>query len=142
MRQMPFIQIRAAKFTILPGEAEELVNEGTYGKSFALYLQTQLASRGYDAPRVVCEDWGWWVSIGGLPFGCGLCVYGQAMGAGEQLDLCVSVGTAAERQWSWRKFRFLDTTHEVNRLNETLRDILRGDSEITIVSETDEFPLG
>ena len=41
------IQIRSTKFPILPGEADELVNENTYGKALAIYLQGKLAERGY-----------------------------------------------------------------------------------------------
>jgi hypothetical protein len=33
-----FIHISSAKFPILRGEKEELVNEGTYGKALAEYL--------------------------------------------------------------------------------------------------------
>jgi hypothetical protein len=51
--------IRSSKFPILPSEKEELVNEGMYGKALAVFLQAQRTDRGYDAPFVCCEDWGW-----------------------------------------------------------------------------------
>jgi hypothetical protein len=54
-----FIHIRSSKFPILPGEKEELVNNGMYGKALAEYLQAKLRNRGYDAPFVCCEDWSW-----------------------------------------------------------------------------------
>jgi hypothetical protein len=41
-----FILIRSTKFPVLPGEKEELVNEGTYGKALAGYLQKKLKERG------------------------------------------------------------------------------------------------
>jgi hypothetical protein len=50
-----FIHIRSAKFPILPGEKEELVNEGMYGKALAQYLQEKLRERGYDAPSSVAK---------------------------------------------------------------------------------------
>jgi len=53
-----FIHIRSTKFPILPGEKEELVNEGMYGKALAQYLQGKLKDRGYDAPFICCEDYG------------------------------------------------------------------------------------
>ena len=34
-----FIHIRSSKFPILPGEKEELVNDGMYGKALAEYLR-------------------------------------------------------------------------------------------------------
>jgi hypothetical protein len=37
-----FILIRSSKFPILPGEKEELVNDGMYGKALAEYLQAKL----------------------------------------------------------------------------------------------------
>jgi hypothetical protein len=51
-----FIHVRSAKFPILPGEREELVNDGTYGKALAEYLQKELTDRGYHAPFVCGED--------------------------------------------------------------------------------------
>jgi hypothetical protein len=53
-----FILIRSSAFPILPGEEGELVNEGTWGKALAVYLQSRLQERGYDAPFICCEDWG------------------------------------------------------------------------------------
>ncbi len=41
----------------MPGEDDELVNEGMYGKACSQYLQANLACRGYSVPFVVCEDW-------------------------------------------------------------------------------------
>lgn len=70
-----FIHIRSSKFPVLPGEKEELVNDGMYGKSLALYLQSNLQERGYDAPFVCCEDWGWWVELTTAAFTFGACVY-------------------------------------------------------------------
>jgi hypothetical protein len=141
MNDNPFLRLRAAKFAIKAGEAEELVNDGIYGKALAEYLQTQLASRGYSMPCVICEDWGWWVEVGGLPFGCGLCVYGLQIDDSNDLDLCVTVSSPTGRTWSWRKFRFIDTTSEVHRLYHNLRTILREDVDVTVLGESAEFPL-
>lgn len=141
MSKNPFIRVRAAKFAIMEGEDGELVNEGMYGKAFSLYLQSQLASRNYPIPFVVCEDWGWWVEIGGQPYTFGLCVYGQQIDETKELDLCVTVQPSTGRMWSWRRFRFVDTTPEVQRLYDDLRDLLRSDSEVTVLGESDGFPL-
>lgn len=42
-----FIHIRSTKFPILPGETEELVNQGTYSKALAMHLREKLIERGY-----------------------------------------------------------------------------------------------
>lgn len=141
MATNPFIHIRSPKLRVLPGEDDELVNEGMYGKAFAEYLQTRLAQRGYQTPMVVCEDWGWWLTIAGLPFTCGLCIYGCRIDDTDDLDLCVTVSTDRGRKWSWGRFRFIDTTAEVERLHQTVRSTLADDSDITIVAETPDFPL-
>lgn len=141
MKSNPFFHIRSPKFRVLNGEDGELVNEGTYGKSLALYMQTALARRAYATPVIVCEDWGWWLTIAGLPFTCGLCLYGRRIGDTDDLDLCVTVSTPPGRKWSWSRFRFLDTTADVERLTQAVRSVFADDPEITVLGETLEFPL-
>jgi hypothetical protein len=137
----PFIHIRSARFPILPGETEELVNEGTYGKALAEYLQTHLQQRGYSVPFICCEDWGWWVEIKGQPFSLGCLVY-RASDANEKPEMCVSVSREAGRQWCWARFRVIDSTERVNQLGRDLRSVLSSDPEIEILGEPEEFPLG
>ncbi len=72
-----FIQIRSSKFPILPSEREELVNDGMFGKSLATHLQFKLSERGYVAPTICCEDWGWWVGLNEAPFTFGVCIYSR-----------------------------------------------------------------
>ncbi|MFT3870393.1 MAG: hypothetical protein QM715_18245 [Nibricoccus sp.] len=141
MPENPFIQIRAPFLGIMPGEEDELVNDGMYGKALALYLQKRLSEHGYRAPRIVCEDWGWWVTVADLPFSCGLCIYGVQIGETNELDLCVTVSAAKERRWSWKLFRFIDTTSDVEKLHGTVRKICDLDSAITVVGETADYPL-
>ncbi|MEO8271005.1 MAG: hypothetical protein ABI557_14880, partial [Aureliella sp.] len=69
-----FIHIKSAKFPILPGEKEELVNEGMYGKALSKYLQVKLTDRDYDVPFVCSEDWGWWLELKTAPFAFGVCI--------------------------------------------------------------------
>ena len=142
MNSNSFIQIRSPKLGVMPGEDEELVNEGMYGKAFAQFLQSGLSRRGYQTPVVVCEDWGWWVTVAGLPFPCGLCIYGSRIGDSDELDLCVTVSTPKGRRWDWLKFRFVDTTPEVERLHQSILTVCEADPEITVVGETPDFPLG
>jgi len=135
-----FIHIRSAKFPILPGESEELVNEGMYGKALAHYLQVKLQERGYDAPFYCCEDWGWWVEIGGAPFTFGVCIYSGPRTDGP-LDLFCTDGAAAPRMWSWRRFRFIDTTAHANRLHADLVAIFQADPEVQVLGTNLDSPL-
>jgi hypothetical protein len=82
----PLIRVQSEKFAILPGEADELVNEGMYGKALSEYLTEQLRKRGYRVPLYCCEDWGWWIEISDYPFHFGVCVYGFELADGH-LDL-------------------------------------------------------
>ncbi len=141
MSSNPFLHVRSPKLGVMPGEDDELVNEGMYGKAFARYLQDHLIENGYEAPDVVCEDWGWWVTISGLPFTCGIGVYGIQIDDTDDLDLCVTVLTPRGKKRSWSNFRFVDTTADVDRLYETIRDICKSDDDVAVVAETPDFPL-
>lgn len=135
-----FIHIRSTKFPILPGEKEELVNEGMYGKALAEYLQAKLRDRGYDAPFVSCEDWGWWVELKTAPFTFGVCIYCGPERDGP-LDLFCTDGAAGRRQWCWRRFRFVETTPWVEKLHEDLVSIFRSDPDVQILSTSLDSPF-
>jgi hypothetical protein len=135
-----FIQIRASKFPVLPGEKEELVNDGTYGKALAQYLQAKLADLGYDAPFVCCEDWGWWVELRGAPFAFGVCIYSRA-GQESPVDFVCTAGVSGPRKWSWKKLRFVDTATWVEKLEKDLMAIFQADADVEIVGTSEEFPL-
>ena len=135
-----FIHIRSSKFPILPGEEEELVNDGMYGKALAEYLQAQLTDRGYDAPFVCCEDWGWWVELKTVSFTFGVCIYSKLEGNGPAEFACTDGATAA-RKWSWKTFRFVDTSPWVRQLHEDLMAIFQADGEVEIIGISEEFPL-
>jgi len=94
-----FIHIRSVKFPILPGEAEELVNEGMYGKALAVFLLERLRERGYRVPFFCCEDWGWWVHLKDAPFCFGVCIY-CAGETGGLLHLSCLAGPPEEKKWS------------------------------------------
>ncbi len=135
----PFIQIRSSRFPILPGEKEELINDGAYGKALAEHLREQLADRGYDAPFTCCEDWGWWVELKNAPFSFGVCVYSGQEEDGP-IDFACNDGAAGPKIWSWKKFRFIDTTPWSKRLHEDLIAIFQTDEDIEIIGVTEEFP--
>jgi len=137
---LPFIHIRSAKFPVLPGEEDELVNEGTYGKALAQYLETQLKERSYSVPFVGCEDWGWWVEVKGFPFASGVCVYGTAS-LPESRELCVTVSPAPGKRWSWSRFRLVDTTAAVTRLFSDLSEIFGADPDVEVLGLPEDYPL-
>lgn len=135
-----FIRIKSSKFPILPGEKEELVNKGTYGKALAEYLQARLIDRDYDAPFVCCEDWGWWVELRGAPFGFGVCVYSAPEEDGP-VDFVCTDGATGPRKWSWKRFRFVCTLPWVEKLHADSMAIFQADEDVEIVGISDEFPL-
>lgn len=139
-KAFPFIHIRSAKFPVLPGEEDELVNEGTYGKALAQYLETQLKARSYDVACICCEDWGWWLELRGQPFVMGVCVYGSP-DLPKTHELCVTISPEAGRCWSWRQFRFVDRTGPVTKLFAELREILVADPAIEVLGYPEGFPL-
>ena len=134
-----FIHIKSSRFPILPGEKEEMVNDGLVGKALALYLQEKLSDRGYDAPFVCCEDWGWWLELKSAPFAFGVCVYSDPKESAP-IDFVCTDGASGPRKWSWKRFRFVDTTPWVKKLLEDLIAIFQADQTIEIVGVTEEFP--
>ena len=135
-----FIHIRSAKFPVLPGEKEELVNEGMYGKALAGYLQGKLGERGYDAPFICCEDWGWWVELKNAPFTFGVCIYCGPERVGP-LDLFCTDGATARKKWSWRRFRFVDSIPYVTKLHNDLVAIFRADRDIQLLATDLDSPF-
>jgi hypothetical protein len=153
-----FIHIRSTKFPILPGEKEELVNDGMYGKALAKYLQEKLKKRGkygkalakylqeklkkrgYNAPFFCCEDWGWWLELKDAPFTFGVCIYYWPE-SDRPHDLFCADGVTSRRRWSWSKFRMIDTTPWVTKLHEDLVSIFGSDPEIELVSTSLNSPF-
>src|SRR5690606_17499477 len=131
-----FIHIRSEKFPVLPGEEDEIVNEGMYGKALALYLQSKLTERGYKSPFVVAEDWGWWVDIDGPPFTFGVCIYTSPDGTTEYV--CTD-GAPGPRKFSWSKFRFFDTKPFAEKLCAELKAVFEADEDIQIVRISEDF---
>lgn len=134
-----FIHIRSTKFPVLPDEEHQLVNEGMYGKALAQYLQVKLAERGYEAPWVCCEDWGWWVELKSAPFAFGVCIYSGPAERGP-VDFVCTDGAPQRRKFSWRQLRFIDTSPWAERLHADLLAIFQADRDVEIVAVTDEFP--
>jgi hypothetical protein len=135
-----FIHIKSSKFPILPGEKEELVNDGMFGKALAEYLQAKLTDRDYNAPAVCCEDWGWWVELKIAPFGFGVCIYSGPEEDGP-VDFVCTDGAIGPRKWSWKRFRFVDTSPWVEKLHADLMAIFQADEGVELVGISEEFPF-
>ena len=135
-----FLHFQSDKFPILPGEQEELVNEETYGKALAQYLQQALQTRGYEIPFVSCEDWGWWVELKGVPFAFGVCVYSGEREM-EMVEYACTDNLQSDRKWSWRKFTYIDTKPARDKLRDDLIAIFTADPEIDYLGETDDYPF-
>lgn len=141
MHQKQFVHIRSPKFALMPGEKDEVVNEGIYGKALAIYLKEKLTLRGYAIPFYCCEDWGWRVHIDGASFLFGVCIYGWPVGETEQLDIWCTDSFHKPRKWSWRKWRFFDTAPLTTKLQRDLLQIFGSDPDVDILGTSDS-PFG
>ena len=138
MKYNPYIHVRSPKFVVHPGEDDELVNEGMYGKSLALYLWNELKKNGYEVPFICCEDWGWWMEIAGHPFALGLCIYGQLNEKTNQLELSTTVSPEEGRRWSWSRLRLVDTSPVVQKLHADVVAIFENDPDIRVLGINDD----
>jgi hypothetical protein len=136
-----FIHVRSPKFAALPGEEDELVNPGMFGKALSLYLQEKLAEKGHEVPTFNCEDWGWWVEVAGPPFPFGVCVYCGAAQDGTHEYACL-VGLTSPSKWSWKQFRKIDATPWARKLFEDLVAVFESDPQVELVAITEDCPVG
>lgn len=134
-----FIHLRSDKFVILPGEDDEIVNEGMYGKALAEYLQRELTELGYNVPFICAEDWGWWVELSLDPMRSGVLIHAVPETSDPIEYLCTD-GFKGDRKWSWSKLRFIDTRPLADTLLNDLLAIFERDSEVEILGVLDDVP--
>ncbi|RBP40402.1 hypothetical protein DES53_108109 [Roseimicrobium gellanilyticum] len=134
-----FFHIRSAKFPVLPGEEEEIVNPDTYGKAFATFIRDGLLQRGWNSPFLCCEDWGWWIEMQLPDTSFGICCYRQGEDNGE-CDLICSPSPDSDKKWSWKKFRRVNIGPDLRRLEADLESLFREDPEIQWMGKLDEMP--
>ncbi|MEX2242474.1 MAG: hypothetical protein WD716_01370 [Fimbriimonadaceae bacterium] len=125
----------------MPGEDEEIVNPGMYGKALAIYLQERLPELGYSVPSYCAEDWGWWVEIADHPYKLGLCIYCGKDSTGS-LAHAVSIGKTSARAWNWRKFKSIDCTADLNKLFTCLIIVFTDDPAVEYLGAAEECPVG
>lgn len=133
----PFIHVRSPKFAVLPGEDAELVNEGMYGKSIAIYLEEKLKAAGYTVPFYCCEDWGWWVEISDQGCQCGAAIYGRLDEKTNQLLASVTAWPQPEKVWSWRRFRSIDYTPLAQKIYADVLHIFKTDADVQVIAIND-----
>ncbi|MDA7503732.1 hypothetical protein N8553_01975 [bacterium] len=161
----PFIEIDAPHLCVMENEAEELCNDGIYGKALAEFLQAQLSKHGYRSEWIVCEDWGWCVPAEVDGFNMFICVYGftknddetakaiyakhgseptdvKSEPAGIPLSLCVTVSTQPGKHFDWRRLRRIDRSDMITKLNNDLIKIFEEDSNIRLIQCCEGFPIG
>jgi len=135
-----FIHIRSDKFPVLPGEEDEIINDGMYGKALAEYLQKELIKQGYKIPFVCAEDWGWWVELDFDSIRTGVCIYALPE-TSDPIEYVCTDGFKAGRKWSWSKLRFVDTKPLADKICNDIVNIFRADMEIQILTISDESPF-
>ena len=136
-----FIHVRSAKFAALPGEEDELVNPGMYGRALSLYLQEKLAEKGHVVPTFNSEDWGWWVEVTGPPLPFGVCVYCGETYEGI-LEFACMVGLISRTKWSWKQWKKVDAAPWAQKLFDDLVAIFESDPQIELVAITEDCPVG
>ena len=135
------LHLETAKFPVMDGEEEEMVNEGMYGKAISLHLKDMLSQVGYDIPFVCCEDWGWWVEIKGFPLAFGLCVYCWENEPGKVAEYVIMSSITDDKKWSWKKFNMISTTDIVSKLMDDVESIMKNDKDVKVIGRVDDFPL-
>lgn len=138
-----FIHIRSELFPVLPGEPDELINEGMYGKALGEYLSKALTGAGYDCSEPFCEDWGWALGAASQGVSTMVCIYSDPTEERPTNYVCTASGP--RREWSWRRFRHLNTVPPDDwyvAFQKCLLSLLEVDPEIEVVAVAGEFPLG
>lgn len=133
--------LETRKFPVMPGEDEELVNPGLYGKALCQYLEAALPAVGLQVPFFCAEDWGWWLEVEYRTFRMGLCIYSDPEADGSPGQYAILPSIQQARTWSWSKFRFLDHAPDVLAVIDLVERVLKSDAEITAVSRHDDYPL-
>ena len=135
------IAIETEKFPILPGEEEELVNPGMYGKALCQYLERELPRQGIKVPFFCNEDWGWWLEVEQDEFKMALCIYSFPEGDPNPQKYALLPSIQSEKKWSWSKLRSIDVSQNVLKCMDSLEQVFLRDPEIASVTRHDDYPF-
>lgn len=125
----------------MPGEDQEIVNEGMYGKALCQYLQSVLPGAGLTVPSYCAEDWGWWLEVERGPFKMGLCIYSDPEAEKDPERYAILPSIQQARKWSWSKFRNIDNSTDVLELVALVERVLKSDNDIVTVTRHDDYPF-
>ena len=122
-------------FEVEPGEDEE-INPGRYGRQLAVWLKSQLETRGYSVEPIIAEDWGRCLMCSRDPFllwvGCGNMDVDPSAPPKQMVWHCFPV---AEIPLLKRLFKKPETAVALAQLDADLRSILVEQAQITLVEE-------
>ncbi len=131
--------IRSSKFPVLAGEDQESVNPGTFGQALANYIKERLEQLGYIVTFLCAEDFGWWLEIR-LPVVTTSVICRRAHEDEGVCDFAV-VTDSRKKKWSWKRFRSIDITAELEKLGADLEKIFAADPDIEVIGyDFDAYP--
>jgi hypothetical protein len=147
------VEFRSASFPKYPNEIEELVNDNCWGKRLAEYVNDHLPRHGVATSGILCEDWGWLISLENADFplwiGCGVMDDGDgedgetsdddsakyALPPSTQPKLPAGVNefimhVNAEPGFLKKLFRKVNTAPAVERAGQALKGMIAADPEV------------
>ena len=126
------LKVISERFRPLPGENEEIVNPGNYGKALALLLKENLEIEGYKFAFLIAEDFGWWLEVENSPFHLGIIIVREPSSDSEDEHLC-QLSCKNGKAWSWKKLRFVDRTTYLSVLWPKIIKILEREPDISLI---------
>ncbi len=141
MIQNTCLEIHTEKFPILEGENDEVVNDGMYGKAICQYLKSEISKNGLEVPFFIAEDWGWWLEVKDGEFVLGLQIYSDSDRDENPEKYAIMSSITEDKKWSWRKFKKIDISNNVNKIMVLLENLLIKDPEVKSVIRHNEFPF-
>ena len=133
--------LETVKFPRMPGEDQEIINPGCYGKALCQYLEAVLPGEGLGVAFFCAEDWGWWLEIESPFCNMGLCIYADSEAGQDPARYAILPSIQQARQWSWSKLRFMDRSQDVLAVMAIVERVLQHDAEISLVARYDDYPL-
>ncbi len=122
------VEFRSNKFPPYENEEEE-INPGLWGRRLAEYLVAKLLEKGIDIEEFAIEDWGCYIPVKNERFRLAVCC-GHQYGDDDQFLCFTDPSTPVVK----KLFRKINATNELQRITNTLDEILNSDPDIREVS--------